>query len=1004
MSEQNLISPLLDGFTVGKPMSSHDGIRCYPALKENTKEKYIVKMISVPASQVQLEALLLTGAYKDPADATEYFKNVAEDIAKEADFLKTLSKLEGFLSFDGWQTVPMRDGKLGYQVCLLSPYRRSLAGFLKKNPVTHLQAVNLGLDLCTALAICRRAGYLYVDLKPSNVFITKGKGYRIGDLGFVELASLKYASLPGKYRSPYSPPETHNDMVALNETVDTYAVGMILYQIYNEGTLPAVPEAGEPIPSPANADYEIGEIILKAIAPDPADRWKNPIEMGKALVAYMQRNTVNNVPITPPTGMIIGDTPLLKEAAEESGDSTPAEPVPEDLAAGESSETGTPGDETAGPAPVSEDADSGEAPQEEQLPEAEVTVSEKTPPADEPVAEEALHEDSVPEAEPLSRETVKIPVPVKPEPKPVSMDMDKTRVFQPPVVTPEAPRDAEEDEFDFNLDEFISDLDMDMEPEEHPDTIEIKEAPVRNRKEEREEARRERKSAAKWVLGILLALFFAALGYCGLLFYQNYYIIPVENLTVTGSNSELVVTVDSTGDHSLLKVSCTDTYGASIVRELTDGQAVFTDLLPGSLYRVELEVDGFHKLTGKTDEIFTTDTLTNIVGISAIAGSEDGSVMLNFTVDGAEPEEWTVTCTADGEEDVTKTFTGHSVTIKGLTTGKLYTITLSAGEHNQLTGEYSLAHIPSRVILAEDLVIASMNGTDMTVRWKVPDNTVVESWTVRCYNNDGYESVVEVTGTEVVFSEIDITNAYTVEVTAAGMTQPNRTSITANPINVGDLTVDTEDPSRLTVNWTYEGKAPEGGWLLLYSVDGQENHQGVVKCEDASAVIAPAVPDSAYKFTIQAADSTTIFNNIHTFHCPDAELFQGHGLTADKITSQLLKTPDDKDWTFEGVTPDVFKDTFMVGDNLSIVLKANASYFIPEYELNVLYVIRDEQGKVVLDCLSEATEDWKELWYAGNYRIGELDIPKVPSEPGKYSVSIYFNGMAITSANFTIQE
>ena len=78
MSEQKPVSPLLDGFVVGNPMSDRNGVRCCPAIKENTNEKYIVKVISVPASQVQLDALLLTGAYKDPAEAMDYFREVAD--------------------------------------------------------------------------------------------------------------------------------------------------------------------------------------------------------------------------------------------------------------------------------------------------------------------------------------------------------------------------------------------------------------------------------------------------------------------------------------------------------------------------------------------------------------------------------------------------------------------------------------------------------------------------------------------------------------------------------------------------------------------------------------------------------------------------------------------------------------------------------------------------------------------------------------------------------------
>ena len=299
LAETELISPLLDGFAMGNPMSSHDGVRCCPAIKENSDEKYIVKIISVPAAQTQMDAMLLAGAYKDMAGAMDYFKGVADDVEKEAEFLQKLSKLEGFLPYDGWQTVPIKRRRLGYEVYLVSPYKHSLAKYIRRNPVTHLEAINLGLDLCSALSVCRQAGCLYVDLKPTNIFLTEKKSYRIGDLGFIPLDTLRYTSLPDKYRSPYSPPELHDAMATLNETADTYAVGMILYQLYNDGSLPFKDKApDEALPSPVNADYEIAEIIMKAIDPDPAKRWQEPKELGKALAAYMQRNSINDTPIT----------------------------------------------------------------------------------------------------------------------------------------------------------------------------------------------------------------------------------------------------------------------------------------------------------------------------------------------------------------------------------------------------------------------------------------------------------------------------------------------------------------------------------------------------------------------------------------------------------------------------------------------------------------------------------------------------------------------------------
>ena len=163
MSEPNLISPLLDDFSIGRAVSEHDGVRCYPALKENSDKKYIVKILSIPASQVQLDALLLTGAYSAPSAAMEYFKELADQVEKEAAALKTLSRVEGFLAYEGWQVVPMKD-RLGYEVYLVAGYRHALESYVRRNNMTHLGAVNLGIDMCTALSAARRAGGIYADL------------------------------------------------------------------------------------------------------------------------------------------------------------------------------------------------------------------------------------------------------------------------------------------------------------------------------------------------------------------------------------------------------------------------------------------------------------------------------------------------------------------------------------------------------------------------------------------------------------------------------------------------------------------------------------------------------------------------------------------------------------------------------------------------------------------------------------------------------------------------
>lgn len=931
MSEPKLISPLLDGFTFGAAMSSHHGVSCYPAIKENSDTKYIVKKISVPASQVQLEALLLTGAYKDPADATEYFREQSEKIAAEAQFLQKLGRLDGFLPYEGWQTVPMDSGKLGYEIYLTGTYKRSLAKYMRKNVMTHLEAVNLGLDLCQALAICRRAGQLYVDLKPTNVFISKGKEYRIGDLGFIPLDMLKYTSLPSKYRSPYSPPEVLDDLKTLNETVDTYALGMILYQIYNNNKLPLAPmEPTDPFPSPAYADYEIAEIIMKALDPKPDQRWKDPMEMGQALVSYMQRNSINNTPIVPPQDT---QEPEVLEEKVPVAVAAAAEEVPY-------SEAGSAPDTAA------EEELPQTSPEEAQISEAEVPEDEVSEPEIAEAEEEAIGL-SLPQTPPLSDE-----------------DDDFSFLF--------AGESEEEEE----------------KPQEEPEMP----MPI--------PIRRPRKHS--WVLPVLLVLLLAGFVFGGFWFYQNQYLQTIDRLSVDGSQNELVVTVNTKTDPALLTVVCTDTYGNAMRQPLEGSKVVFTDLLPNSQYKIQLEIEGFHKLVGQTTDMFNTEAQTSIVSLGAVTGAEDGSVILNFTAEGSEPEEWIVSYTAEGEEEKSQRFTGHNVTIRGLTVGKVYTFTMDSSEALDLLGQTTLEFQASRLIMAKDLTVTGITDGHLYVKWSAPEDAQVQRWDVRCYGDGGYEQTLSVdSATEAVFDGIDSTKAYTVEVTALGMTQPTRVSVTANPITISDFLVNEEDSEKLTVSWDFQGSAPEGGWLLMYSLDNN-SAQSVVKCSEASGVISPRVHGATYHFEIQAVDGTSVFGSHQTYNCPNPAIFDDHSLPAEKISAHLLKTPEKEDWSYQDISKEDYASQFASGEKISLLLHASCNFYIPEAEVRLMYVFRDGSGNVIPDLITQETRDWYTMWLNDDYHYCELDLSAVPTEPGDYTLSLYFNGDAVMVINFSI--
>lgn len=960
MSDPKLISPLLDGFAMGAPMSSHDGVQCCPAIRENANQKYIVKIISIPASQVQMDALLLAGAYRDPADAMNYFQQVGQDVMKEAEFLQNLSKLDGFLSYEKWQMEPITSKRLGYQVYLVGSYKRSLEKYVRRNPVTHLEAVNLGLDLCSALSVCREAGALYVDLKPNNIFVSEKKEYRIGDLGFVQMDALKYTALPDKYRSVYTPPELHDPMATLGLTTDTYAVGMILYQLYNDGQLPFRDKAPEEVlPSPANADYELAEIIMKAIHPDPAQRWQDPKEMGKALAGYMQRNVINDTPITPYTALELPDQNVQEP-----------EKIPAAVGA---------------KADAAEDASPDAEPVQEEAGDAPPANPDETLPDDVDADTLLPHEMS----EEMSRMMEKAE--------------DLLSHETPEVVTvPEIPEPP--DPFDFvakNFDE-VDDSDVPFDPVMNEERDRREEEKQRQKAVKAEKAKRRMKKLLSLLITLVLL---AAVGLAGFWYYQNRYLQRVDAIHVTGDRNQLTVTADTKIDPSLLTVLCSDNYGNVMTQSLTENGVSFSGLLPNSIYRIELQIEGFHQLVGQTSDIFTTDTTTSIVSFTAVTGTVDGSVMLNFAVDGQEPEVWTVRYQTEGEEEQEVTFTGHSVTIDDLSVSKVYTFTLEAGGDLSLSGTTSLDFMASRLILAENLTITSTGSNDMTVHWNAPGDILVDSWNVRCYNDAGYEEQRTVTDTEVYFTGLDSNQSYTVEVTASGMTQPARTSITANPIHISGFDVDDSDFEELTLSWEHTGTAPSGGWLVMYTID-ESKSSNVIKCDSPYAVIHPQIPGASYQFTLHAADNTSIFDNVYRYECPEAQdfVYEEGGITAENIEGHLLKTPEEKGWRFDSMSRDDFTDQFQVGDRISIVLEGTTNFHLPGYEVKILYVIEDAHGNILPDLSSEDTIWWKELWYAGDYHYGELDLPTIPSTPGSYRLNVFFNGQKVTSMDFTVTE
>lgn len=1021
MTENNLISPMLDNYDVGGPISDHNGVRCYPAMRKNGDDRYIVKSVSVPASKTQLDALLLTGALPDAASALTYFKSQADGIVDELETLRHLSTLEGFLPYTDWQVVPKDDG-IGFDVCMIGTYKRTLRKHFQREPMTHLMAVNLGLDLCAALAVCRRCGYMYVDLKPNNIYLINDREFRIGDLGFLKLDSLKYATIPDKYRSQYSAPELQDPFAPVSSNVDIYAAGLILYQAYNGGVLPFDSENAptQKLEAPLYADYEMSEIIMKACDPDPAARWQSPLEMGQALVSYMQCNGANDTPIIPAvpiTPAVSSEDDIVSDVEELliSDDIDLSDIDLNDIPELEGYEQEVAGDEPEGTEPADEptdfenlsflnNPDADETSPEnnltdvqydeisdelnEILSQADELVSHPVPePAVAPeapeitvpeIVEEVADESDVSDVSEDIQEGSQEEVEVEADADPVLSD--KTTVV-PAFDAPE----EEDAEIVAAIAETLRENDGSNEPEGQDDEA----------YEEEEQDQHSERSVNRVLRNIILFLLLAIIAVAGFLYYRFIYLQPIYSISIDGDESSMVVEVKSDTDEALLSVVCSDAHGHQLSAPVVNGVATFTNLSPDTGYNIYVVVDGFHKLTGETAVSYSTPAQTNIVQFTAVTGSENGSVILSFSVVGPNTGEWSVAYSAADEEEKVETMLSNMITLTGLTVGKEYTFTLIPGEKMYITGTNEIKFTASDLVYAEDVNIISCVNGQLTTTWNAPADVPVSKWTVRCYNDSGYNETIITSETTAVFEGIDPSTAHTVEVVAAGMSVSERAYMAANAVTLSNFQAVPNNNGALDLTWESSSN-PDGGWILLYSVEGIEK-QVTVPCSANSAQIRPMVPDAVYNFTITQANGDAVLTAPLTFQAPEAQDFSGYGITRSKMSFELCRYPGEN-WDWDEVPSSDYTNTFTVGEKVSVIAKLHEKYGVSDDVILSLFVFKDENGNIV--SYSSSERSWRNMWYQF---YSEINIPEVPDVAGNYTLCIYFNGKLTTEESITIQ-
>ena len=262
-----------------------------------------LKAITIPADKSEYEQVLEAGM--DREGASTYFRDYVQELNREIALMSRLKGHSNIVSYEDHDVIEHTDG-IGWDILIRMELLTPISQYFKQFDTIPRQAVlRLGIDLCRALEVCEKYSIIHRDIKPANIFISDTGDFKLGDFGVARTASASTGASTFAGTVNYMAPEVFR-REKYTASVDTYSLGLVMYQLLNANRMPFYPPypqpltalakerahdrrlAGEPLPDPVNASGPLADILRKACAPVPADRFASPTEMRLALEAVLR--------------------------------------------------------------------------------------------------------------------------------------------------------------------------------------------------------------------------------------------------------------------------------------------------------------------------------------------------------------------------------------------------------------------------------------------------------------------------------------------------------------------------------------------------------------------------------------------------------------------------------------------------------------------------------------------------------------------------------------------
>lgn len=256
-----------------------------------------IKIINIPGSQSELNSVRSeTG--NDQA-AREYFQNMVEECIQEIGTMEYFRGNSYIVSVEDFKVMEYLDA-IGWEISIRMEYLTSFLDYCAEKQLQEKEVIQMGLDLSKALGYCRKLHIIHRDVKPENIFVSRFGDFKLGDFGIARELERTMSGFSKKGTYSYMAPEMYKGE-KYDSRVDIYSLGIVLYKLMNHNRLPFMNlekqfityrdkenalnkrMSGEQMDPPAEAGKLFGQIILKACAFDPDERYQTPEEFYRAL-------------------------------------------------------------------------------------------------------------------------------------------------------------------------------------------------------------------------------------------------------------------------------------------------------------------------------------------------------------------------------------------------------------------------------------------------------------------------------------------------------------------------------------------------------------------------------------------------------------------------------------------------------------------------------------------------------------------------------------------------